>query len=76
MNAAGRSGRGLMANDDAVDLRPVLFSSCCCVNEVVPAQCRAIARGDEAELMEQLRVHIIDANEVLDHDAFIRSRRG
>src|SRR4051794_31833369 len=37
---------------------------------------RAIARGDEAELMELLRIHIIDANEVLDHDAFIRSRRG
>jgi hypothetical protein len=47
VNAAGRPGRGLMANDDAVDLRPVLFWSCCCVNEVVPAQCRAIARRGE-----------------------------
>ena len=38
--------------------------------------CRALARGDEAELTELLRVHIIDANEVLDHEAFIRNRRG
>ena len=37
--------------------------------------CRALARGEEAELIELLRVHIIEANEALDHEAFIRSRR-
>jgi DNA-binding GntR family transcriptional regulator len=38
--------------------------------------CRAIERGDEAELMGLMKVHIVDVNEVLDHEAFIRSRRG